>query len=172
MRKTIYTPLANEVRLNLPTNEASFHLNRAQQTLRLWAMREDGPVTPIRINGRLAWPVSQLRRVLGSVWKPPLSRWRCVSGAPRLPNGLNCGGCEMKTFTTIGTTRSLGELFSGSKTAGRSARWTQSHLRRHYNRTWTGWRHWPRRMRNWPWRVANKRKRMGGDNIWYTDLKN
>ena len=28
-------------------------------------MREDGPLRPIRINGRLAWPVSELRRVLG-----------------------------------------------------------------------------------------------------------
>ena len=64
MGKTIYTPLADEVRLNLPTNEASFHLNRAQQTLRLWAMREDGPVRPIRINGRLAWSVSSIKAVL------------------------------------------------------------------------------------------------------------
>ena len=25
----------------------------------------DGPLRPMRINGRLAWPVSELRRVLG-----------------------------------------------------------------------------------------------------------
>lgn len=54
-----------ETRAALPTPEAAFHLNRAQQTLRLWAMREDGPLRPIRVNGRLAWPVSELRRVLG-----------------------------------------------------------------------------------------------------------
>lgn len=58
-------PLAQEVRSTLPTPEAAGHLNRAQQTLRLWAMREDGPVRPLRINGRLAWPVAELRRVLG-----------------------------------------------------------------------------------------------------------
>lgn len=58
-------PLAEESRAALPTPEAAFHLNRAQQTLRLWACREDGPIRPIRINGRLAWPVSELRRVLG-----------------------------------------------------------------------------------------------------------
>ena len=57
--------LVHETRAALPTGEAAFHLNRAQQTLRLWAMREDGPLRPMRINGRLAWPVSELRRVLG-----------------------------------------------------------------------------------------------------------
>lgn len=58
-------PLALETRTALPTPEAAFHLNRAEQTLRLWAMREDGPIHPLRINGRLAWPVSGLRAVLG-----------------------------------------------------------------------------------------------------------
>ncbi len=58
-------PLAQETRAALPTPEAAFHLNRAEQTLRLWSMREDGPIRPLRINGRLAWPVSELRRVLG-----------------------------------------------------------------------------------------------------------
>ena len=57
--------LALETRTALPTYEAAYHLNRAQQTMRLWAMREDGPLRPLRINGRLAWPVSELRRVLG-----------------------------------------------------------------------------------------------------------
>ena len=61
--------LERETRTALPTNEAAFHLNRAQQTMRLWAMREDGPVRPLRINGRLAWPVSELRRVLSGSQK-------------------------------------------------------------------------------------------------------
>ena len=58
-------PLAQEVRAVLPTAEAAAHLNRAQQTLRLWAMRDNGPIRPVRINGRLAWPVRELRRLLG-----------------------------------------------------------------------------------------------------------
>lgn len=58
------TPLERETRANLPTHEAAHHLNRAQQTLRLWAMREDGPIRPFRVNGRLAWPVADLRRIL------------------------------------------------------------------------------------------------------------
>lgn len=57
-------PLERETRANLPTPEAAYHLNRAQQTLRLWAMRENGPIRPFRVNGRLAWPVAELRRIL------------------------------------------------------------------------------------------------------------
>lgn len=57
-------PLALETRTALPTQEAAQHLNRAQQTLRIWAMRGNGPITPMRINGRLAWPVADLKRLL------------------------------------------------------------------------------------------------------------
>ena len=57
--------LALETRTALPTCEAGFHLNRAQQTLRLWAMREDGPLRPLRVHGRLAWPVNAIRALLG-----------------------------------------------------------------------------------------------------------
>lgn len=64
--KTIQlTPLALETRTALPTTEAAGHLNRAQQTLRIWACMENGPLRPVRINGRLAWPVAELKRVLG-----------------------------------------------------------------------------------------------------------
>lgn len=58
------TPLEWETRAVLPTPEAAYHLNRAQQTLRLWAMHENGPIRPLRVNGRLAWPVADIRRVL------------------------------------------------------------------------------------------------------------
>ena len=58
-------PLETEARAALPTPEAAAHLSRAPHTLRLWACREDGPLRPLRIHGRLAWPVSELRRVLG-----------------------------------------------------------------------------------------------------------
>lgn len=59
------TSLALEARAALPTPEAAAQLNRAQQTLRLWACRDDGPIRPMRINGRLAWPVADLKRLLG-----------------------------------------------------------------------------------------------------------
>jgi hypothetical protein len=59
------TPLDRETRATLPTCEAARHMNRAAQTLRLWACREDGPLRPLRINGRLAWPVADLKKLLG-----------------------------------------------------------------------------------------------------------
>lgn len=57
-------PLDREPRSHLPTWEASQHLNRAQQTLRTWAMTGKGPVRPIRVAGRLAWPVADIRQLL------------------------------------------------------------------------------------------------------------
>lgn len=59
------TPLNLETRLAIPTHEAAFHLNRSRQTMRLWACKENGPIRPIRINGRLAWSVEALRGLLG-----------------------------------------------------------------------------------------------------------
>lgn len=47
------------------TATAAHHLNRRPQTLRTWAMRGTGPIRPLRIHGRLAWPVAEIRRVLG-----------------------------------------------------------------------------------------------------------
>ncbi|MDH6148929.1 hypothetical protein [Paraburkholderia tuberum] len=45
----------------LPTDEAAAVLNRKPQTLRKLACLENGP---IRINGRLAWKVSDLALLL------------------------------------------------------------------------------------------------------------
>lgn len=59
------TPLTQETRTVLPTDEAARHLNRAEQTLRIWACRENGPIRPLRIGGRLAWKTDDLRRLLG-----------------------------------------------------------------------------------------------------------
>lgn len=49
----------------VPTEQAAFYLNRRPQTLRIWAMRENGLIRPMRINGRLAWPVKEIKKVLG-----------------------------------------------------------------------------------------------------------
>ena len=59
------TPLNLERRATLPTDEAARHLNRAPQTLRTWAAYGRGPIVPRNVNGRLAWPVADLRRALG-----------------------------------------------------------------------------------------------------------
>jgi hypothetical protein len=60
-----FSSLADETRSAVDTACAAFHLSRATQTLRIWACKENGPLRPIRINGRLAWPVADLRRLLG-----------------------------------------------------------------------------------------------------------
>ena len=59
-----FTPLANETRTAIPTDAAAHHLNRKPQTLRAWACLENGAIRPIRINGRLAWPVAAIRALL------------------------------------------------------------------------------------------------------------
>ena len=56
--------LVSEVRAALPTKEAAHQINRRPQTLRRWACLGDGPIKPVRINGRLAWKVSDLRTLL------------------------------------------------------------------------------------------------------------
>jgi hypothetical protein len=47
------------------TAAAAFYLNRKPQTLRMWACLENGAIKPLRINGRLAWPVNGLRALTG-----------------------------------------------------------------------------------------------------------
>lgn len=60
-----FQPLECETRTAVETDCAAFHLTRKSQTLRGWACLENGPLRPLRINGRLAWPVAELRRCLG-----------------------------------------------------------------------------------------------------------
>lgn len=48
----------------LVTADAAKVLNRRPQTLRKWACLENGPIHPIRINGRLAWRVADLQALL------------------------------------------------------------------------------------------------------------
>lgn len=64
MKPDAITPLARETRSVLPTAEAAYHLGRAPQTLRLWACRQNGPLRPIYIHGRLGWPVKALRELV------------------------------------------------------------------------------------------------------------
>ncbi|WP_081651634.1 hypothetical protein [Cupriavidus sp. WS] len=48
----------------ITTNEAAPIINRRPQTLRKWACLENGPIRPVRINGRLAWKVADLAKLL------------------------------------------------------------------------------------------------------------
>jgi hypothetical protein len=56
-----FPPIEEITAPNVPTDQAAFYLNRASQTLRKWACLENGPLRPIRINGRLAWKVADLK---------------------------------------------------------------------------------------------------------------
>lgn len=60
-----YPSLSEETRATLPTPEAAYHLNRKPQTLRRWVWAGSAPITPIRVHGRLAWPVDQIKRLMG-----------------------------------------------------------------------------------------------------------
>ncbi len=60
-----FPDLLTEQRPAVDTATAAHWLFRCPQTLRGWACFEDGPLRPIRINGRLAWPVAEIRRLLG-----------------------------------------------------------------------------------------------------------
>ena len=59
-----FPTLESVTRPTVDTAAAAYYLNRRPQTLRCWAMNQH-PIRPLNINGRLAWPVSELKRVLG-----------------------------------------------------------------------------------------------------------
>ncbi len=60
-----FLPLEQISRPNLTTAEAAHFLNRKSQTLRCWAMREDGPIRPKRVFGKLAWPTAEVKALAG-----------------------------------------------------------------------------------------------------------
>ena len=59
-----FPPLEHVSRPTVPTDAAAFYLNRQPQTLRSWSCLENGALRPIRINGRLAWSVSDIKKLL------------------------------------------------------------------------------------------------------------
>ncbi len=61
----IFPPLEFVTQPTVPTDQAAFYLSRRPQTLRSWACLENGALHPIRINGRLAWSVKEIKKALG-----------------------------------------------------------------------------------------------------------
>ena len=61
-----FLPLHLETRTHVTTAVMCRHLGRKEQTARGWASAETFPdgMKPLRVNGRLAWPVAGIRRVL------------------------------------------------------------------------------------------------------------
>lgn len=63
--KVEFQKLEEVTRPAVTTREAAHYLNRAEQTLRIWATYGTGAVQPLRVAGRLAWPTAKIREVLG-----------------------------------------------------------------------------------------------------------
>lgn len=61
----LFPPLDRETRAGVETACAAFHLNRQPQTLRIWAMRDSGPIRAFMVHGRLMWPTAALRKLCG-----------------------------------------------------------------------------------------------------------
>jgi len=60
-----FPPLESVTRPTVPTEQAAYYLDRKAQTMRAWACLDNGAIRPLRINGRLAWPVKEIKKVLG-----------------------------------------------------------------------------------------------------------
>lgn len=61
-----FLPLEQVTKPNLKTDEAAYYLNRAPQTLRIWAMRDGkGPIRPRRVGGLLAWSTVEVKALVG-----------------------------------------------------------------------------------------------------------
>ena len=63
-QQKLYPPLESETRSVVPTDAAAFYLNRKPQTLRAWSCFQNSTIRPVRINGRLAWKVADIRNLL------------------------------------------------------------------------------------------------------------
>ena len=60
-----YPPLESLTRPTIPTEQAAYYLDRKPQTMRACACLDNGAIRPLRINGRLAWSVKEIKKVLG-----------------------------------------------------------------------------------------------------------
>ena len=60
-----FLPLEQVTKPGLTTKEAAYYFDRQEQTLRVWAMKENGLIRPLRINNRLAWPTKEIKKLLG-----------------------------------------------------------------------------------------------------------
>jgi hypothetical protein len=65
VEQTQFPALEEVTQPAMDTAAAAHYLIRAPQTLRIWACRENGPIKPIRVNGRLAWPTRDIKKLLG-----------------------------------------------------------------------------------------------------------
>ena len=62
--QSAFPPLEQVTRSHVPTYQAAYYLMRKPQTMRAYACLENGPIRPVRINGRLAWSVAEIKSLL------------------------------------------------------------------------------------------------------------
>jgi hypothetical protein len=60
-----FPPIDTVTKPNLTTAEYAYYSNIAEQTARVYACYDKGPIRPIRINGRLNWPTALVKSLLG-----------------------------------------------------------------------------------------------------------
>jgi hypothetical protein len=60
-----FLPLELETRPTVDTAATAYYLRKAQQTLRIWACKENGPIRPIRVGAHLHWRTADIRKLLG-----------------------------------------------------------------------------------------------------------
>ncbi len=58
------SPLDLETRSHVSTAEAAAYLHRRPATLYFWTNRQAGAVLPVKVHGRLLWPVASIKRVM------------------------------------------------------------------------------------------------------------
>lgn len=65
-----YPALSEVTRETVTTAEAAYFVNRTAQTLRVWTCRQtEGVPRPLKLNGRLAWRVADLKKFLNGELK-------------------------------------------------------------------------------------------------------
>lgn len=61
-----FPPIEVITKSHMSTREAAHYLNRREQTLHIWQCKDTGPIRAVKVNGRLAWPVVEIKRLLGA----------------------------------------------------------------------------------------------------------
>ncbi len=59
-----FPPLELETRPTVNTAAAAYYLHYAQQSMRIFACKDSGPLRPVRIGNRLHWKTDDIRRLL------------------------------------------------------------------------------------------------------------
>lgn len=60
----LFIPLDQETRPTVTTAAAAFYLHYAEQSMRIFSSKGNGPIRPIRIGNRLHWSTEEIRRLL------------------------------------------------------------------------------------------------------------